>query len=227
MTTCAQVVTNCTEAALRAAVAAGGTVTFACDGTIVLSNTITVATNLVLDATDHQVTISGNNAVRVFFVNSNINFTVANLTIANGRSAMGSAMYNDGGNVTALGCSLNNNQAGGTNSYVAFQPGGSAAGGAIYNTGALLLNGCIVSNNLAAGGAGSDHSLTFNGGTAGGSASGGAIHNTGRLTLINCLLQGNQSGGGWGGRGTGTSVPGGGLAAVVSAVRSPGPVNFS
>ena len=35
------VVTNCTEAALRAAMAGGGTVTFACDGTITLASTIT------------------------------------------------------------------------------------------------------------------------------------------------------------------------------------------
>ena len=35
------VVTNCTEAALRAAMTGGGTVTFACDGTITLASTIT------------------------------------------------------------------------------------------------------------------------------------------------------------------------------------------
>src|SRR6516225_10196985 len=39
------VVTNCTDAALRAAISGGGTVTFACDGTITLTNTIIVASD--------------------------------------------------------------------------------------------------------------------------------------------------------------------------------------
>ena len=45
------IVTNCTETSLRAALAGGGTVTFACDGTIVLSNTLVIATNTVCDCT--------------------------------------------------------------------------------------------------------------------------------------------------------------------------------
>ena len=44
-------------------------VTFACDGTITLSNTLTVTWDTVLDATGHQITISGSNAVRVFISN--------------------------------------------------------------------------------------------------------------------------------------------------------------
>jgi hypothetical protein len=52
------VVTNCTEAALRAAMAGGGTVTFACDGTIALANTMTNAADTTLDASGHQITIS-------------------------------------------------------------------------------------------------------------------------------------------------------------------------
>jgi hypothetical protein len=52
-------VTNCTEAALRAAMAGGGTVTFACNGTIMLASTITNNLNLTLGASGHQVTING------------------------------------------------------------------------------------------------------------------------------------------------------------------------
>src|SRR5512142_2721761 len=70
----AQVVTDCTEAALRAAMAGGGTVTFACDGTITLGSTITNAVDTVLDGSGHQVTISGSNACRVFYVNTNVSF---------------------------------------------------------------------------------------------------------------------------------------------------------
>ena len=53
------VVTDCTEAALRTAMIGGGLVTFTCDGTITLTNTLTVSEDTVLDATGRQVTISG------------------------------------------------------------------------------------------------------------------------------------------------------------------------
>jgi hypothetical protein len=66
------VVTNCTEAALRAAVAGGGTVTFACDSTFRLASTITNNLNLTLDGSGHEVRISGGSAVRVFAVNTNV-----------------------------------------------------------------------------------------------------------------------------------------------------------
>ena len=46
----AGIVRSCTEAALRAAMAGGGTVSFACDGTIPLASTVMVATDTVLDA---------------------------------------------------------------------------------------------------------------------------------------------------------------------------------
>jgi hypothetical protein len=39
------IVAECTEAALRAALAGGGSVTFACDGVITLTNTLVISTN--------------------------------------------------------------------------------------------------------------------------------------------------------------------------------------
>jgi hypothetical protein len=91
------VVTIPTEANLRAAIAGGGLVTFTCDGTITLTSTITNEVNTALDASGHQITISGNDSVRVFFVNSNVSFTALNLTIVNGRSDKGAGVFNDGG----------------------------------------------------------------------------------------------------------------------------------
>jgi hypothetical protein len=52
------VVANCREADLRAAMAGAGTLTFAGNGTITLSSPITAAMDTVLDARGHQVTIS-------------------------------------------------------------------------------------------------------------------------------------------------------------------------
>ncbi len=77
--------------------------TFACDGTISLGSTITNETDTRLDGTGRQVTISGKNAVRVFQVNTNVTFTLANLTIADGYSRGGSAILNLGGTVNLAG----------------------------------------------------------------------------------------------------------------------------
>src|SRR5438094_2739964 len=82
-------VTDCNEASLDAALSGGGTVTFACDGTITITTTKTVSLETILDASGHSVTISGNNAVRLFIVNPAVNFSVYNLTLANGRGTNG------------------------------------------------------------------------------------------------------------------------------------------
>jgi len=96
------VVTNCTEAALRAAMAGGGVVTFTCDGTITLASTITNDFDLTLDGSGHGVTISGGGAVRVFYVSTNTGLTMINLTIANGLGTNGGGgVYNAGGALSA------------------------------------------------------------------------------------------------------------------------------
>src|SRR5687767_941898 len=92
----AAVVATCDEAALRAAISQGGTVTFACDGTIALSNTIVIASDVVLDGTDRNVTISGNNAVRLFQVQSGVSFGAVALALVSGRTNAGAGIYNDG-----------------------------------------------------------------------------------------------------------------------------------
>src|SRR5215471_16958385 len=68
-------VTVCDEGHLRAALVGGGLVTFAADGTITLTNTLVITNGTTIDASGHSVTISGNNAVRVFTVNSPLTFT--------------------------------------------------------------------------------------------------------------------------------------------------------
>jgi hypothetical protein len=106
------VVTECTEAALRAAMAGWGSVTFACDGTITVSNTVAVAANTTLDAMGHRVTLSGGQTVGVLYVNSGATLTLLGLTIANGYSTKGSAIYN-AGTVDASSCLFLSNSAAG------------------------------------------------------------------------------------------------------------------
>ena len=105
------VVTNCTEGALRAAMAGGGTVTFACDGTITLASTITNTQDTVLEASGRQVTLSGDSAVRVFWVGAGATLTLVNLTIANGGGDSGAGILNSGGNVNATNCAFLGNTA--------------------------------------------------------------------------------------------------------------------
>src|SRR5207249_3974537 len=124
-------VTECTEEALRAAITdaleGDGVVEFACDGTITLTNTVALTNedsdtpiSLTLDATGRGVTISSltdtnaTSAVRLFSVDTNIGLTLINLTLANGRSTNGGAIYNLGAN-TNVNCTFSNNIAIGTN----------------------------------------------------------------------------------------------------------------
>lgn len=58
------VVTNCTEANVRAALAGGGSVTFDCDGVIYLTNSLVITQTTMIDAGEHQVTLHGNSAFR-------------------------------------------------------------------------------------------------------------------------------------------------------------------
>ncbi|MGA2240993.1 MAG: choice-of-anchor Q domain-containing protein [Verrucomicrobiota bacterium] len=204
-------VTNCTEAALRAAMAGGGTVTFACDGTISLGSTITNAMDTVLDGSGHHITISGNNANRVFFVNSNVNFTTLNLTIANGRSDKGAGIYNAGGNLAVQNCIFIGNTALGQ-AGVSGNPGTNGTdgcGGALFNAGVATIADSTFSTNVAVGGAGGGGYTIYNGpgtdGSSGGFGYGGAICNSGEVTLTNCSLNGNTAAGGAGGNGGNTS----------------------
>ena len=161
------VVTNCTESALRAAISGGGVVTFACDGTITLSSTITNNLDVTLDGTGHQLTISGGSAVRVFSVNANISFTIVNLTIANGASPCGSAIQDLGGIVSLTGVTFSGNTAVGAASS-------DASGGAIWNqAGQVNLRSCALVGNRASGGAGAISIQPQPPGTGGGTGWGG------------------------------------------------------
>lgn len=138
--------TSCTEANLRAAMAGGGTVTFACDGTILLSNTIGTSVNTVLDGSGHLVTISGGNAVRVFYAGTNAALTLMNLTVSSGRATNGAGIFNDGGTVVMQGTSCQGNLA----NWVWPGTNGDGCGGAIFNRGGILMaTNCLFSDNVA------------------------------------------------------------------------------
>jgi len=203
------VVTNCTEANLRAAMAGGGVVTFACDGTITLSHTITNTASTLLDAGGRQLTISGGDSVRVFYVQSNLTLAINHIRIAHGRSTNGAGLFNDHGTVNATNSTFDGNFALGAAGQTSptGTDGGSGTGGAVASSGALCLVNCSFINNSAVGGAGGpDPDPGYGIGCAGGSGAGGAVWNSGLVIVSGCTFASNSSAGGLGGAGGSTYV---------------------
>ncbi|MCK6500531.1 MAG: hypothetical protein L6Q38_13740, partial [Nitrospira sp.] len=158
------------EVPLREAIEKGGTVTLSFDGMLNLTRPLVIAKDVVLDATGHQVLLSGNQQVRVLEVQPDVRLTLRNVTIAHGRSDRGGGLFNDGGSITLVDCVFTNNRAigtPGTNGAVlphTTDPilpetlvggwGGPGLGGAILSRGALRASNCVFIANLAEGGAG-------------------------------------------------------------------------
>jgi len=228
---------SASEAELDAALADGGTVTLAFDGTITFTNTKSISADTVLDATGQQVTFSGGILRPLFKVEAGVSLTFLNLTLADGlTSSNGGAIYN-AGIVIASDCLFTNNQAVGGNGAAGAngtdnpnangtdahsgQPGGSVAGGAIYNLGSLALTGCTFQNNAARGGNGGNGGQGGIGGWAGGDggdgdtggfARGGAVFSTNSAAITNCTFANNSATGGNGGSG-GSGGAGGAIGA--------------
>ncbi len=165
----------CSFAELTEAVRIGGSFRFGCDGTIEITQTLTIAQDTVLDASGRAVTLNGGNrpGVRIFHVNPGVNFTLKNVTVTGGCSTNGAGLYNDGGTVTLLNCTFATNVTVGISGY----RGDDGAPGATYQD---------RGGNGMDGGAGTD-------------AKGGAIFNAGILMATNLTLVGNSARGGTGG----------------------------
>jgi len=168
------IITNCTQTELQAALIGGGNVSFACGGTLTLTNTIVITQDTTLDASGFAVTLSGGNAVRLFQVNSNVAFSLNGLTLSGGRvigangtngtpstpghDCFGAGILNLGGTVALTDCTLQGHVAQGgdsgsdPNNYT-FASGGSGMGAALCNLGgALNLTNCLLKTNSTLGG---------------------------------------------------------------------------
>jgi len=166
----------CDEASLRAAIASGGTAVFACDGTITLSNTISINTDVFLDGNGRNVTISGGNAIRLFEVSPGVAFALRNLSLSGGFAR-------------------------GTNG-APNQNGGPGQGGAIYNRGTVLVTDCRFLDNMALGGPGGvglDAAPNQRTAGGGGDGQGAAIFSQlGQVHATNCIFADNRALGGVG-----------------------------
>jgi hypothetical protein len=198
----------------------GGTITIAVDGTISLASPLDVLSSVTIDASGHNVTISGGNAVRVFTINAPITVSMINLTIANGAvtganggagvdggSAQGAGILMAGSTLNISNCQFVANTVtagnGGASPAGTGGNGGKASGGAIdLLNGVLNATNCQFYGNTASGGSGGFGNIF---GMAG-DALGGAIHSSsGPVMLVNCLFQTNQIHGGLSANGLATN----------------------
>jgi CSLREA domain-containing protein len=197
---------------------ADDTITFSVSGTITLGSNLpniadaATAGALTIDG-GGNITLSGNNSVRVMIVDFGANLTLQNLTIANGSADYGGGIFNFGTlNVTDATFSGNSAEAGGgiynypggtlevTDSTFSDNNSTSADGGGIWNNASLTVTGSMFSNNNSVAGGGGIYNYpdgtldvthsTFSGNSA---AWGGGIDNSGTLTVTNSTFSGNSA----------------------------------
>src|SRR4051812_10611740 len=99
-------VASCDEASVRAALAIGGTINFACDGRITVTNTLVVSKNTIIDASGRNVILDGGGAVSVLFIDR-VSLAMTNVTVVNGGgTSQGAGLYNNGGFVSLVNCTF-------------------------------------------------------------------------------------------------------------------------
>ena len=189
------VVSSCDEASLLTAVTGGGMVTFTCSGTITLTATITILADTTIDGAGQNVTISGGNAVRVFFVPSGVQLNLNKITIANGNA--NSSTYAQGGGIASYGTLTVTNSTFSGNSA-------QFVGGGIFSFGTLTVTNSTFAGNsaqLVGGGIFSYGTLTVTNSTFTGNSApvgfGGGIYHVagGTVTLRNTIVANSPSGG--------------------------------
>jgi hypothetical protein len=141
--TITQSVTNCNDSgtgSLRQAVldaASGDTISFSlsplCSG-ITLASSIIIAQDLTINGPGaNALSVSGNNAVEVFHVDSGVTAKISGLTIEKGSSPYGGGIYS-AGTLTVADSTLADNSA-------------TTGGGGIWSNGTLNVTDCVVSGN--------------------------------------------------------------------------------
>jgi hypothetical protein len=189
---------SCTESALTSCLAGGGSVTFNCGGatTITVTTTKAISADATIDG-GSLITISGRNSVGVFSVSAGVNFTVQNLTIANGGTwPYGGTTLYGGGILNAAGTLTVTNSTFSGNSAV-FGGGGIYSGGPLTVTNSTFSGNSTRGDDSSPGGGiwcyygGTVTNSTFSGNEAvyGG---GGIYNNAGTLTVTNSTFSGNS-----------------------------------
>jgi hypothetical protein len=140
----------------------------------VFGTTITLSSRLLLSESDGPevidgpsagVTISGDNAVEVFQVDSGTTASLSELTISGGATAVNGAGIENTGTLSVMECTIANNI-----------DMADDDGGGIYNSGVLTVTDSTIADNVAGN-------------------NGGGIDNSGALTVTDSTIADNQAGG--------------------------------
>ncbi|WP_422924199.1 beta strand repeat-containing protein [Singulisphaera sp. PoT] len=152
------------------------------------------------------LTVSGNDASRVFNVSAGVNATIAGLTITDGRSGDGGGIINRG-NLSLQKSTVTANEADGT-----LDISGWAQGGGITNKagGTLTISQSTISGNKSIG---EDDSFIA------GLGFGGGVMNESLLTIISTTISGNQAIGGASSHVSGAGI-GGGIGSITVTVNN-------
>jgi len=181
------------------------------NGTLVLSNTHAPIT--ISGPGESVVTISGNNAVGVFSVESGVMAILSGLTISGGLASSGGGIANQGilaVTDSAITSNTANLDGGGIDNNGTLTVGGSriaqnmaADGAGIYDAGGKVsMSSDSIAGNYALGAFGEGGGTGGHAGGAGGNAEGGGIYEAGgSLTLNSDIVSNNTAQGGQGGTG--------------------------
>ena len=160
------------------------TITITATGTITLGSALPDLNhpNLTINGPGaNLLTVSGNNAVRVFVINSGKIITLAGLTITNGMvtdaspsGPLGGGIYNSG-TLTVVSSTLSGNSASGSNSN-------GRGGGIFNNAGTVNMTNSTLSGKTASS-------------SSGGGFGGGILNNGGTVNVTNSTLSGNTASG--------------------------------
>jgi hypothetical protein len=214
---------SCSEAALDARLAGGGTIRFNCGPapfTIGVSSVKQVTVNTSIDGGD-LIALSGGGATGIFRVHADVSLRLSGLTIRSGKSSMGGGVFNEGTLlIDRVGFLENQADAGGalynldiavlTIDNSTFAGNSASFGGAIRNLGGTVtVRGSTFSDNIVLnngdGGAILNRvgSLSVTGSlfnnNQGGSVSGGGIENNDRATVAGSVFTSNRAGASGGG----------------------------
>ena len=186
------------------------------------SGELAISNNLEIDGPGaKKLTISGNNASRIFDVQAGTDVSIEGLTITAGLANGDSPVYpSSGGGILNLGSLtldevvVDSNQAvGDPNVVIAasaiFNSLGGALGGGIEKFGTLNVTDSTISNNLALGASNADGS-SLNFPSFPGNALGGGIGSFGTVSVEDSTLKGNVAQAGNGGIGAFAGIGGGG-----------------
>ncbi len=180
-------------------------------GTIHLASTLNIVQNMTIDgsALASKITVSGDDAVRVFYIHSGMTVTLDSLIITKGNGTA----PNTEDNTTTGGGGIQNNS-GNTGGVVLtvknsiISDNSADNGGGIYNKdqSTMTITNSTISGNTATGNGGgiySDGKLTVTGSTISGNTTtggdGGGIRDGTDISITNSTISGNSASGSGGG----------------------------